>query len=237
MGSYLSRELRKAGLEIGRYNRSPKDGWKSLEELRSQVVSFDLILLCVSDKAIQAVSELLPTTDVLLAHVAGAAPLGFLNENHNRRAVFYPLMSITADSQLSLTQIPFCLEATSEPDLEILENLVHEIGAKSYRINSEQRKYLHLAAVIGQNFTNHLYHKAFDILSGQNIDSSVLMPLLEKSLTKLHRHKPADLQTGPALRQDNESMQKHLDLLDRSIDKDIYSLLSKSIQQTHDEKL
>lgn len=237
VGSYFTRTLKNSSFSVRSFSRQAVAGSYPLERLSEFAPETDLLLLCVSDKAIGEVSENIPEFQGILAHVAGAAPLSYISARHKRRAVFYPLMSLKADAEIPLSQIPFCLEADSEKDLEWLEQLTESLGAKSYRIDSEQRKYLHLAAVISQNFSNHLYHKAFEILKNQEMDPRVLLPLLENSLHKLHRQDPRELQTGPALRHDHETIQKHLQLLENNIDKNIYSLLSKSIQLTHDKKL
>jgi hypothetical protein len=47
---------------------------------------------------------------------------------------------------------------------------------------------------------------------------------------------PGEAQTGPAVRSDEKVMQKHLELLNDPLRKEIYSLLSKSIRKTAADK-
>jgi predicted short-subunit dehydrogenase-like oxidoreductase (DUF2520 family) len=51
----------------------------------------------------------------------------------------------------------FVLRGRDEAITKTLESLARDISNNVYRVNSAQRKVLHLAAVFACNFTNHLY--------------------------------------------------------------------------------
>ena len=69
------------------------------------------------------------------------------------------------------------------------------------------------------------------------LDFRILLPLLENTLAGLKSHDPIDLQTGPAIRHDEVTLNRHLGMLHDPHTIDIYKLLTQSIQDTYDQKL
>ena len=99
--------------------------------------------------------------------------------------------------------------------------------------NDEERLKLHVAAVFASNFTNHLYALAENYCRKEKIDFRQLLPLITETALRIKEISPRAAQTGPAIRHDGDTIQKHLDLLkDHPHLKDIYVLLTESIQQT-----
>jgi hypothetical protein len=82
-----------------------------------------------------------------------------------------------------------------------------------------------------------MYDIAFDIVSKSGIGFEILQPLILETADKIKTLTPKDAQTGPAVRYDQNIIKKHLSLLNRSNDKkEIYKLLSKSINDRHSIK-
>ncbi len=237
VGTYLFHQFTKSGFQVEWFGRPLAKNIRIIDWLFENSAKTDLLLLCISDDAITEVSRKIQSFDGIIAHVSGVQCIETISNHHTKRGVFYPLMSIKKDLSLPVSKIPFCLEADQKSDLEVLENIVKELGAEFYWINSQQRIYLHLAAVFSHNFSNHLYHKAQKVLYEQNQDFKILIPLLENAVQKLHEKPARDLQTGPAIRYDQKTIGKHLSLLNDNMSRDIYKLLTESIQSTYDEKL
>ena len=122
--------------------------WNALAEA-------DLYIIAVSDDAISAVSSQLPFENRLVVHTSGSAPLTSL-DNKNRKGVFYPLQTFTKGKAIDFKTIPFCLETQFENDYALLEKVAQSISDNVYKIDSHQRKALHVAAVFVNNFTNYL---------------------------------------------------------------------------------
>lgn len=235
VGCFFAQALIKAGLSISHYARTPRTAEQ--KALSLYAAREELSLLCVSDESIAPLSEALPVGSGIIAHVSGATPLESLAAKHHRRAIFYPLMSLQAGYELPLARIPFCLEADQESDLQRLGLFAERLGAAHYPLNSKQRAYLHLAAVLAHNFSNQLYHLAYRVLQEQELSFALLKPLLLAQVEGLDDQDPALGQTGPALRGDRATMARHLSLLPRAADQDLYRLLSESISHTHEEEL
>lgn len=191
----------------------------------------DLYIVSVSDRSIASVAEELADFEGLVVHTAGSVPMDILKRD--RRGVFYPLQTISKNRQLPTSCVPFYIEASREEDLETLRLLAACMGSKAERMDSERRRYMHLAAVFCNNFVNRLFGISADILAGHSIPFSVMLPLIHETINKLHDLTPHDAQTGPAIRWDEEVMTQQMTLLDDE-QKQLYQLLSKSI---HDDKL
>ena len=194
-----------------------------------KIIEADVYIISVSDNAIAEVSFQLPFENRLVVHTSGSSDLSVLN-NKNRKGVFYPLQTFTKGKKVDFTPIPICLEAENEQDYQLLEQLGNSISKKVFNINSEQRKSLHVAAVFVCNFVNHLYQIGNEICEANQIPFEVLHPLIKETAQKILELTPKEAQTGPALRNDTQTIEKHLDFLSNENYKTIYQLLTQSIQ-------
>ena len=193
----------------------------------------DVYIIAVSDDAIGDVSRKIEQKNGLVVHTSGSVAMQSL-QNTGRKGIFYLLQSFSKDKEVNFNEIPFCLEAESEEDLQLLETLAKTIGKKIYRINSEQRKRLHVAAVFVNNFTNHMYKIGADICNEHQVPFEVLLPLIQETAQKITELSPDAAQTGPAKRNDQKTIQDHLALLNAE-QQEIYKLITKSIQQNGKE--
>ena len=200
-----------------------------------QLKEADVYIICVSDNAIAEISSKLNVLNKLVVHTSGSMPINELKSTSNK-GVLYFLQSFSKNVPVDFSKIPITIEATTDNDYLLLETLAAVFSDKHYRLNSDQRKTMHLAAVFVNNFTNHLYQNAFEICAENNIPFEILQPLIEETSEKIKKTTPFDAQTGPAKRNDTKTIEKHLAMLS-STKKEIYTLLSKSIQDTYGEKL
>jgi predicted short-subunit dehydrogenase-like oxidoreductase (DUF2520 family) len=116
-----------------------------------------------------------------------------------------------------------------------LEKLAKSISNTVTKIDGNQRKALHVSAVFVCNFTNHLYQIGNEICRANKIPFQILQPLIEETAQKIKSLSPKEAQTGPALRNDSKTIEKHIDFLTDENQKEIYKILTKSIQNV--EKL
>ena len=191
-----------------------------------QIPKADITIIAVSDNAIAEVSKQI--TNELVVHTSGFSSIEML-QNTTRKGVFYPLQSFTKGKNVAFSKIPICVEATHAKDLELLKNLAKKLSDKIYIINSEQRKALHVAAVFVNNFTNYMYKVGNDICQKNEIPFEILQPLIKETAKKVSEITPEKAQTGPAARNDSETIKNHLFLLSEQ-EKEIYNLMTKSIQ-------
>jgi len=192
----------------------------------------DIYIIAVSDDAIVQLSQELPFENRFVVHTSGSVGIHDLDKKL-RRGVFYPLQTFSKDVEIDFNNVPLCLEAIEKNDLALLIDLANAIGAPYYKINTEQRQTLHLAAVFVNNFTNQMYRIGHEISDIKNINFDILKPLILETAKKVQSISPYMSQTGPAIRDDKKSIKRHLKLLENPMHKDIYELLTKSIKLTH----
>jgi predicted short-subunit dehydrogenase-like oxidoreductase (DUF2520 family) len=196
----------------------------------------DIIIISVSDKMVSEVVEVLDASDKLIVHTSGTLPDGILSKASSNYGVFYPLQTFTKNTKVGFTDIPILIEANSEVNLNILEELASGISEDVRVINSGQREIIHLTAVIVNNFTNLNYTVAQYILEKNNLPFDVLKPLIMETAKKVLTQKPSEIQTGPAFREDKGTILKHIEMLSDYPDyKDIYEIMSGAIAH-HKEK-
>ena len=119
-------------------------------------------------------------------------------------------------------------------DLEVLKNLCEKINCKFYEINFEQRKTLHLAAVISNNFTNYLLGLSKEIILDKNLDFEILKPLINETVDKIHKLDPIESQTGPARRNDQNIIEMHVNMLENQEHQNLYKIISQMIKNKYD---
>ena len=201
----------------------------------AEIKEADLYLIEVSDDAIAEVSSRLHFADKLVAHTSGSVALEQL-DSKNRKAVFYPLQTFSKNKEVDFKAIPICLEAENQNDLMVLKTVAKTISEKVFEIHSAQRKSLHVAAVFVNNFVNHLYKIGNDICTENNVPFDILKPLILETAKKIETLTPLEAQTGPAKRNDTQTINAHLAFLTAHNQKEIYKLLTQSIID-NDKKL
>ncbi|MEY4834142.1 MAG: hypothetical protein RI980_257 [Bacteroidota bacterium] len=195
----------------------------------SKIVEADVYIICVSDSAISSVSSQLQFENRLVVHTSGSSDLNVLDSKNNK-GVFYPLQTFTKNKAIDFSEIPICLEAETVSDFNVIEKVAKSISKNIHAISSEQRKALHVAAVFVCNFTNHLYQIGNEICMENAIPFEILQPLIKETVEKIQSLSPSEAQTGPAVRNDHKTIEKHIDFLTYENQKEIYKILTKSIQ-------
>ncbi len=222
------------------YMRQPKgDESQFLIEtttaLTSVIKNADIYFICISDDAIASFSKSL-TVSGLVVHTAGSIPLQILND-HQQKGVFYPLQTLSKNALPQIDRVPICIEAEKKDDFDLLTRLASLINAKYYSVDSTQRATLHLAAVFANNFSNHLYAISADLCKKNQLPFEILHPLIIETAQKLQTLPPKEAQTGPAIRNDHQTLKKHLKQLSTTPYMELYESLTQSIQKYHEEKL
>jgi predicted short-subunit dehydrogenase-like oxidoreductase (DUF2520 family) len=212
------------------YNAFTKIGDLKVTKINSRrlenIPTADITILAVSDDAIAEVSKNIQNNFVV--HTSGACNMNEL-KNKKQKGVFYMLQTFSKNKSINFSVVPFCLEADNDNDYLLLEKLANLLGNRIYKIDSNQRKKLHVAAVFVNNFTNYMYTIGNEICDKNNIPFEILYPLIEETSNKIKSLSPNEAQTGPAVRHDEQTIKNHLNLLDKN-QQEIYKLLTKSIQ-------
>ncbi|HKM94654.1 MAG TPA: DUF2520 domain-containing protein [Prolixibacteraceae bacterium] len=192
----------------------------------------DIYLVSVSDMVVNDLLLQVNFANKLIAHTAGSIPMSELSKFSENYGVFYPLQTFSKFRDVNFSKIPFCIEANNKENEDTLVELASIISKDVRLIDSLQRKQLHLAAVFANNFTNHMYSIASELIDDKEIPFDILLPLINETASKIKNMTPRAAQTGPALRLDKNIMQEHLNMLSgKPRLKKIYTQLSENINE------
>lgn len=238
VATHLSKALMKAGHSfIQVYSRTLQNADVLAHQLKAKAITdlslvdptADWYILSVKDDALPSVIEQMPEVEGMVTHTAGSVPMEILNRFKNH-GVFYPFQTFSKNKAVDFKTIPVLTEGGSEETTHQLLQLGKEISEKALTATSEQRGQLHIAAVFACNFVNHLYALADDLLHESQLPFDLLIPLIKETANKMESLSPQKSQTGPASRNDQQIIGKHLKALDNQPHiKEIYQLLTKSI--------
>lgn len=163
-------------------------------------------------------------------HTAGSMPMSVFKGMAQHYGVLYPMQTFSKQREVDFSIIPCFVEANDEFAQKQIEGLAREISGRVYELSSEDRKYLHLSAVFACNFANHCYAISQELLEEHGIPFDVMLPLINETAAKVHEMKPKDAQTGPAVRYDENVIDKQSKLLENHPHfKKVYDSMSKSI--------
>lgn len=190
----------------------------------------DIYILSVKDDAIAAVASSFPFTDKLLVHTSGTASMESLGKDRLYKGVFYPLQTFSKQKNVAFNKIPLLIEGNTEAAAILLSELGVTISEVVQPASTAQRAAIHVAAVFACNFSNHLYAIAQSLLQRENLDFKLLLPLIAETAEKVQFMSPEAAQTGPAIRNDQLSIQTHQKYLEKSPDLlKLYTLMTDSI--------
>ncbi len=202
----------------------------STDQLTQLVQDADLYLIAVSDQAIPAIVDTMPQgINGLVVHCSGATDMTALKRFKNY-GVIYPPQSLSKNKIVDIKAIPFCVEGNNEDNTTFLLQLALAFSSRSIYCNSQQRLAIHLSSVMVNNFSNILYQFAYELLEEHDLSFDLVRPIILETAEKVQNHIPITVQTGPAIREDEVTQQKHLKFISNKPDlQQIYQLLSHQI--------
>ncbi|MBV6405005.1 MAG: DUF2520 domain-containing protein [Flavobacteriales bacterium] len=171
-----------------------------------------LTLLAVSDDAIAAVASRLGARNGTVAHLSGATDLDRLLP-HAHRGALWPVMSLSPGDPLDLRTVPLVVDANGAPAREALLALAQGLSGHVVELTTDQRRLVHLAAVLTANFPVALFAEARALLHRHAIGPDLLTPLWTSTAAKAATAGPEAALTGPARRGDRGTLERHQAML------------------------
>ncbi len=218
----FSRRLEKAQILADKVNATGKN------DLSQIVHTADFFIIAVKDDAISEVSRKLNVENGIVAHTSGSMSIENLN-NQDQYGSFYPLQTFSIKVPPNWDEIPFCIDSNEPLVEDKLKALAQSINDNIFLIDDRQREVLHLAAVIVNNFCNHLLGISNDICDKHQVSFEILHPLIKETIRKALSNPPFEVQTGPAKRNDEKTLKKHLSLIENPQYEAIYKSITQSI--------
>jgi len=239
VATVLGNRFREAGYRIMQvFSRQPDHAAQLAEALQCGHTSrwevlyrdADVYLVALSDDALSELSGVLSLPGKLVLHTAGAVPKEVLLDVSANSGVLYPLQSLRRELK-PYPEIPLLIDANQEADRQRIADLARSISKQVAAADNITRLKLHLAAVLVNNFTNHLYVLASAYCRAEGADFSLLLPLIRETAERLSRIAPGEAQTGPAIRGDEATIERHLNIIDNYKDiKEVYTLMTRQIR-------
>ncbi len=194
----------------------------------------DVYFITVADDAIEEIGRHIFKPLRLLVHTSGSVDSTILNFGNNDFGVFYPLQTITKYNESDFSKIPIFITSFSKQTENDLVELAKHLSTHVNVVTDEQRKIIHLCAVIVNNFTNYLFNEANDILLKNDLSLNLLFPLIEETIHKIKTQNFRNIQTGPAIRGDMKIIEKHLQMLNDNPEfAELYELISQNIRNKY----
>jgi predicted short-subunit dehydrogenase-like oxidoreductase (DUF2520 family) len=225
-----ARDIQKA-MEITErvYSAEPTDVL-DFSESRAEV-----FILAVKDSAISELADqvILPEGSILV-HTSGTMSLDILGySSASYTGVLYPLQSFTKGKKMEMDDVPFLVESEDEEILQKLKKLAKSLSPLVYPVKTRDRKAVHVAAVFASNFTNHMIRISEEIMQRQGLDFEMMKPLIIESISKSLQIGAKKAQTGPAIREDYETLEEHHQFLAyNELVAEIYRLVSQDIMDS-----
>ena len=223
VAAHLSQALKSAGHDV-----TDCGGRQRVRQLPDNA---EVIVIAVKDDAIASVAGEFADSNCLVVHTSGSVAMDAIP--CSRRGVLYPMQTFSMERQVDFSKVPLFLETASEEDMPVLTELASSISDVHMYMDGEKRRVMHLAAVLCCNFTNHLYDIAHEVMLKAGIPFEVLLPLIDETVAKIRTLTPHEAQTGPAIRWDEDVMAWHMGMLQNSLHREIYRLMSESIRTSH----
>jgi predicted short-subunit dehydrogenase-like oxidoreductase (DUF2520 family) len=190
----------------------------------------DICVIAIADDALHTIDKRMHLNNQLVVHTAGSVSGEVLQKISSRYGVLYPLQSLRPKNGY-FPEIPFLVDGNNEETSRDIYSFAASLSDKVSMATDEQRLKLHLAAVASSNFINHLLTLTEAYCEKEGVDFKLLFPLLSETVNRIQDISPSVLQTGPAIRNDQETIKKHLGMLAEYPElQKIYALMSERIQ-------
>ena len=243
LATHLSIRLKQQGFEILQvYSRTENSAKVLAEKLDADYTSSlknisknaDVYVVALKDSVYNEVLSQIDFGNKLVVHCSGSMTMSVLENFAENTGVIYPLQTFSKNREVNFAEIPVFVEANSKKNEEKLIEIARKISDSVSVMDSEKRLFLHIAAVFACNFVNHFYVRASEVLAKKNIPFEVLKPLILETAQKVQESNPETAQTGPAVRFDENVINKHLKALDYDLNaRELYNSISKSIFEFH----
>jgi predicted short-subunit dehydrogenase-like oxidoreductase (DUF2520 family) len=190
----------------------------------------DLYIISVTDRAIEEIAQQVNVRNKIVVHTSGSVDMDVLRNCSVNYGVLHSPQTFLKSKPVSFKKLHIDIEASNRACEMALVDFAAHFCRNVHVVTSGQRKIIHVAAVFAGNFSNFMYAVANDILSSNHLPFDLMQPIIKKTAKNATYGDPFSRQTGPALREDNEVIDKHIEALSAYPQyRELYDLVTKSI--------
>ena len=240
---FLATKLANAGHQcLGIYGRNIMHAKELADKIGSSAYELDnrvnddanVCIIAVSDYAIIEVCSKLNLNNTIVIHTAGAVDMTILSKFGAGYGVLWPVYSIVKNNIPTERDIPTMWESSNQAATDCIKTIMASYTDTTHQASSQQRKWLHLSAVLSNNFSNHLFAISEKLCEEQQLPFSLLLPIIQQTVSRLHSLTAFSQQTGPAKRNDELVLQNQITMLQSHPDwQKLYEAVSVSIKNMY----
>lgn len=206
-----------------------------ITDIKSVTPNADLYIFSVKDSVLGELIGQIPANQGLWIHTAGSINIDIFEGYTSEYGVLYPFQTFSKNREVDWKNTPLFIEASGNKSLRFLSSIANQLSDNVQVLSSEKRKYIHLTGVFACNFSNHMYTLSKIMLEKAGLPFDIALPLIDETCAKIHTLSPLEAQTGPAVRDDKNIINKHLELIEDRQIKEIYRLISENIHEIHNK--
>ncbi len=243
MAWFLGKKLTSMGhVCTGIYGRNTEEAKKLSVSIGSVILNqiadsqnnADCTIIAVTDTAIKDIIQQLSVCDTVLIHTAGSIKREILDNVADHNGILWPIYSIVKDKLPEHRNIPIVTEGNTKKATQVLSKISEAITDIHYQTTWEERQWLHLCAVISNNFSNHLFAITEKLCIEHKLPFDLIKPIIYQTAERIETTSPIKLQTGPAIRADDAIIAKQLNMLrQNTVWQELYSSITTSIEKMY----
>ncbi|MEZ0536296.1 Rossmann-like and DUF2520 domain-containing protein [Caldicellulosiruptoraceae bacterium PP1] len=225
-GTSLCYYFKEKGLKIsGIYNRDLIRGKSNAEkidvtfyhELDGLILNSDIIILSISDSAIESFSSELDKFNIsnkIVGHLSGVYSHDIIKCNCKGKFSLHPIQTMIGEKSDfdKLSQCYFSLEGDLY-GIEAARQILSKIGNRYIELNKENKPIYHAAACIASNYLVGLLYNSYKLYESIGITNEDILNIIKSLSTATLNNfiqNPKNALTGPLAREDYKTLQIHL---------------------------
>lgn len=188
---------------------------QAVDDLSKIEKTVPIFLIAIKDDAFDCINQYPVFENKLLIHCSGTKSIHKFAPASANRGVIWPVYSIRKHDLPTISNLPLIVDYTNEETASVVFEMAKSISDNITQLNETQRRFLHLNAVFVNNFPNHLFAIAEQICIEQGVPYDILVPIIQQSFDNIAHGGFLQKQTGPAIRNDKTTIEKHIGMLDK----------------------
>jgi predicted short-subunit dehydrogenase-like oxidoreductase (DUF2520 family) len=205
---------------------------QAIDNVKNINTDGDIYLMAIKDDRVEKLALKLKLGQKVVAHTSGSLPTAILSNVSENHGVFYPFQTFSRERKLDLSEVPICIDGNNDFVKEKLVEVAKSLSKNVMSVDEHKRLALHISGVFANNFPNHLFCIAEQILKNEGLSFDLLKPLIAETANKAIDLGPKAAQTGPAKRGDEKIINLHMEFLRHQQNlQQLYELLSHSIEK------
>jgi len=187
-------------------------GTSSTSYISSIEKNADLLIVALRDDAVVSFVKDAGKINAIVAHTSGALSIEEISNTSENFGVLYPLQSLRKEIEI-IPPLSILVDGNNQKTTGQLKIFASTIAETVMEADDDTRLKYHLAATLVNNFTNYLFAQAESFCIHEKISFTALQPLIEETGMRLRNISPMNAQTGPAIRNDLITIEKHRAIL------------------------